>query len=387
MFQHAPKPASSSPPVREPARPAPVAVLQPCALPRAAFASIQLRPPSAVVQRVKGGKKNKKRSLRERVREKLSAGMNLSAREERVAPVRPTNEQLAAGRGNLARTDYGMVHPGLRGIRVRRDPGQSPENYTDLLADTRASARRLGDGPAGRQLLGELNAETAQVHPGQVDPDVAGVNWRTVADIRSGRGPAGAPLTVADIHSGRGLAADAGMRHVVRHDNTYPDVQRGYRYNGNSGAGIASQITYDESRPRPDRFISLGHELVHAHRAAHGRAVSPPDISPRHDDPLLNPPANPVIAGAIRHHAHLQEEFETVGLSPTPRIANPPTEAALRAEHGFRPRLDYSGHQPGGAQDAVLENVDRGTDKRGLFDKYWHKRPSKVAALIKHLED
>ena len=387
MFQHAPIPASHSPPVREPARPAPVAVVQPTALPRAAFASIPVHPPAAVVQRHKGGKGNKKKSLRERVREKLARGETLSAREQRVAPARPTNEQLAAGRGNLARTDYGMVDPDLRGIRVRRDPGQSPEHYTDLLVDTRASARRLGDGPAGQQLLAELNARTAQVQPGQVDPDVAGVDRRTVSDVRSGRGPAGVPLTVADIHSGRGLAADAGMSQVVRHDNTYPDLRRGYRYDGNSGAGIASKVTYDESRARPNRFISLGHELVHAHRAAHGRAVSPPDISPQRTDPLLNPPAAPVIAGAIRHHAHLQEEFETIGLSPTPRVANPPTETALRAEHGFRPRLDYSGHQPGGAQDTVLANVDQGTDDRGLIDKYWHKRPSKVAALIKHLED
>jgi hypothetical protein len=342
-------------------------------LPRIAFGSIPVDEPAAVVQR----QKNKKKSLRARVREKLAASQALSAREKRFAPirppapspVRPTIEQLAAGRANLKRADYGVAHPDLRGIRVRRDAGQSAEHYTDLLTDTRASISRLAEKPVGQQLLTGLNARTQQVHPGQVGND------RTN------------PLTVVDIRSGRGLAPDSAMSHIVRHNNTYSDAQRGYRYDGKSGAGIASRVNYDESRARPDRFISLGHELVHAYRAAHGNAVSAPEISPQRDHRLLKAPTDPVVRQVIGQHAHLREEFETVGLLPTPRVANPPTEAGIRAEHSFPARTDYSGLRPGGKQDTSLREIDEGTDDRGPVDKYWHKKPTPVASIVKHLED
>ena len=57
-----------------------------------------------------------------------------------------------------------------------------------------------------------------------------------------------------------------------------------------------------------------------ARKRTHGRAVSPPEVSPMHDHPLLNPPTPPVVRQVIGHHAQMQEEFETVGLSPVAAI-------------------------------------------------------------------
>jgi Effector protein/Domain of unknown function (DUF4157) len=303
-------------------------------------------------------------------------GLAAPARPQPAATVQrfsPTVDALATARANLKPADFGVVHPKLRGIRVRRDPNQPPEHYFDLLADTRASVNRLAEKPVGGRLLTGLEARTQAVHPGQVG------NERNN------------PLTVVDIRSGRGLHPNSAMSHRVRFNPALPnpiaDIQRGYRYDGQSGAGIASRVNYDESRARRDRFIDLGHELVHAYRSAHGHAVSPPSVSPKRGHSLLNPPTNPLVAEAIDLHAQLREEFETVGLTPTPRVPDIPTEAGIRAEHGAPPRTDYSGLRPGGAQEQSLRNVDEATDDRSLLDKYWHNKPSPVTALVKHLED
>ena len=340
------------------------------AQPRLGFSSVPVHSPSAVVQRQKKG--NKKKSLRQRVREKLQAGQQLAPRDYRVVKPRVTADQLTAAKAKLKRADFGVAHPEYRGIRVRRDDAQSPEHYTDLLRDTRASLSRLDEQPIGHGLLSGLQARTAAVNQGHVGTDRAN------------------PATVVDIRSGRGLGPDSANSHRVRHNNTYQDIQRGYRYGGQSGAGIASRVNYDESAARPDRFIGLGHELIHAYRAAHGQMVSPPEVSPQRGHKLLNPPTDPIVKQVIGQHAQLKEEFETVGLSPTPRAPNNPTERGLRAEHIYKPRDNYSGLRPGGPQEQALRNIDEGTDDRDLFDKLRHKikedRPSPVAALIRHLE-
>jgi hypothetical protein len=302
----------------------------------------------------------------------LQAGEKLAPRDYHFVKPRVTADQLIAGRNKLKRADFGVVHPEYRGIRVRRDDGQSPEHYTDLLRDARASVSRLDEQAIGHRLLTGLQSRTQAVNQGHVG------NERTN------------PATVVDIHSGRGLHPDSANSHRVRHNNTYQDIQRGYRYDGKSGAGIASRVNYDESRPRPDRFISLGHELIHSYRAAHGQMVSPPEVGPQRGHKLLNPPTDPVVKQVIGQHAHLQEEFETVGLSPTPRSPNPPTERGLRAEHLYKPRDDYSGLRPGGQQDQSLRHIDEATDDRDFLDKLRHKikedRPSPVSALVRHLE-
>ena len=340
------------------------------ARPSQSFASVPIHSPSAVVQRQKKGEK--KKSLRQRVREKLQAGQKLAPREYRVVKPRVTADQLIAGRAKLKRADFGVAHPEYRGIRVRRDDAQSPEHYTDLLRDTRASVSRLDEQPIGHRLLTGLQARTATVNPGHVGTDRAN------------------PATVVAIHSGRGLGAISANSHRVRDTSSYANIQRGYRYDGQSGAGAASRVNYDESAPRPDRFIGLGHELIHAYRAAHGHMVSPPEVSPQRGHKLLNPPTDPIVKQVIGQHAQLKEEFETVGLSPTPRVPNIPTERGLRAEHLYKPRDDYSGLRPGGQQEETLRNIDEPTDDRDLFDKLRHKikddRPSPVAALIRHLE-
>jgi hypothetical protein len=273
----------------------------------------------------------------------------------------------------LRRADYGVAHPDLRGIRVRRGDGQSPEDYADNLVDTRASMHRLMSQPVGSRMLTELNARTESVNPGLVGNEIKN------------------PLKVADIHSGRGLHPDSQMSHRPRHNNTYDDAQRAYRYDGTHGMGQASRINYNEMAPKGDRFISLGHEMVHAWRAAHGVAVSPPEVSPQRGAAILNPPTDPIVKGVIGRHAQLKEEFETVGLQNTPRMAWAPNENMIREEHGLSARADYSGVAPG-ALDQAVENVDRATDNRDLWDKFLNKlkirrRPGPVRGMLSHLED
>ena len=284
----------------------------------------------------------------------------------------PTADELTAGRARLKRADHGVLNPNLRGIRARRSAGESAADYYDHMLDARASINRLASQPTGSRMLGELNARTAAVNPGAVGDEQ------------------NAPLTVADVYSGKGLAPDSQMSASPRHDGTYGSVQKAYRYNGAPSAGQATRINYNGSAPKANRWNSLGHELVHAWRNAHGRAVSPPEVSPMHDHPLLNPPTPPVVRQVIGHHAQMQEEFETVGLSPTPNVAWAPTENAIRAEHGLPARDNYSGARPGDDAE-MMRNVDQGTDDRSFFQKLnlpcKPAQPSPVAAIKQHLTD
>jgi hypothetical protein len=358
-----------------------------------------------------------KKSLRQRVRDKLrtQGAAHLTARERSLLArepelqahtvgrrlPRPTQAELVAGAQRLRQADYGVVHPDLGGIRARRGAGQSNVDYMRFVEDTRSSISRLASRPEGARMLTGLNARTAAVNPGRVGDE-----------HRS-------PLTVADVRSGRGLAPDSQMSHRPRLDPAAPDLhadlQRGYRFAGRHGTGIASNVNYDESRageahqtgaagPRhlqrdPNRFVSLGHELVHAYRAAHGYAVNDPTLSQRRNDavlhlPKVEDPNNPgkltdptsLVPRTIAHHAMHREEFETVGLMPTPRVGNSPTENLIRAEHGLPLRQDYSGARPGGRQDQNLRNVDQATDDRWGVQKLWGTR-SPVDSIVHDLED
>lgn len=166
-----------------------------------------------------------------------------------------------------------------------------------------------------------------------------------------------------------------------------------YRYDGKPSAGQKSRITYNENDPSANRFNSLGHESVHAWRASNGLAVSPPEIAPgryTHASTLNIPSADgkKTVNDYVNHHAHMREEFETVGLSPTPHSPHPsgwaPTENKIRQEHGLPERTNYSGQTPA-KTDAILKPVDEGTDNRTWFQKTMGK-PSPVGAVIDHLE-
>ncbi|QRN97581.1 hypothetical protein JRI60_00350 [Archangium violaceum] len=288
-----------------------------------------------------------------------------SLRDDFVTPRSvPTPEQLKNGKTNLKPTDYGTVHPDLPGIRTRRD-GDAAHQFTDLTTDARQSAHRLMAEPNGRRMLEELNGRTSAVNPGKV-------------------GTPDKPLTVADIYSGRN--AGMPMSHKPLHDGTYESAQKAYRYDGKPGAGQASHINYDETAPSANRFNSLGHESVHAWRASNGLQVSPLEISPRRNDPVIRD--NPKLVGdVIGHHSHLREEFETVGMKPTPHAPNgwAPNENLIRAEHGLPQRNDYSGETPAKI-DEILHNIDSKTDDRSWFGKKFGNEPSPVGSLVDHLE-
>jgi len=319
-----------------------------------------------------------RKSLRARVLEKLKREgyANLTTREKRFVrkpprgQVRPTVDELQQGRQNLKRTDYGVVNPNLQNIRTRRGVGQSPEHFADHLQDVRRSTTELMSQPVGARMLTEINSRQAQVNPlalpGQPQP------------------------TMVDIYSGRGLDNDSKMSHRPRHDGTLGDVRKGYRFDGVAGTGQASRINYDESSHSPNRGISLGHEMVHAWRTAHGLGVAPPQVSPQRNAAILNTPGDDqrIIEQAVELHAQKQEEFETVGLAPTPHAAWAPTENLIRAEQGRAARNDYSGSTPGD-MDGTITNLDDATDDRGWWDKNVRNKPHPhhVKNLLHHLED
>ena len=281
----------------------------------------------------------------------------------------PTPDELVQRKLMLRRADYGVTHPMLPGIRSRRGAGQSVPDYFEHMVDTRRSAARLMSRPSGRQMLEQLNAQTGNVtDPGHVQDEQHN------------------PATVVDISSGAGLAADNQMQQAPRHDGTYQDIQRAYRFDGQRGAGQASRVNYNHTALGANRFNSLGHELVHAWRAAHGVAVSPPEVSQRRDDPILAAGPGGLVGNVIGEAARQREEFETIGLLPTPGMPGAPSENLIRQEHGLPQRADYSG-VPVGALNQSITNLDQGTDDRSGWDRLWGAPPRrKVSDFLRHLE-
>ncbi|WNG46655.1 hypothetical protein F0U60_22975 [Archangium minus] len=288
-------------------------------------------------------------------------------------PQVPTPEQLQAGKNNLRPADYGVVHPDLQGIRTRRDSGQAGHQFADFTGDVRHSTSALMSQPNGNRLLTELNGRTQAVNPGQV------------GTLRN-------PLTVADISSGRDRV-EMSNSNSPRHDGTYGSIQQAYRYDGVPNAGLPSNIKYDErfDAQRPGaRFNSLGHESVHAWRNANGLAVSPLQVSPRRNDPFLQN-NDPIVGKVIGRHSHMQEEFETVGMKPTPHTPNrdgwAPNENMIRQEHGLPLRNDYSGQTPATVNE-LADNINAGLLKqRSWTTKLFDLNPQPpIQPILDHLE-
>ncbi|MFP2959490.1 M91 family zinc metallopeptidase [Myxococcus sp. 1LA] len=285
---------------------------------------------------------------------------------------RPTPSELQTGRDNLRRTDYGVVHPDLQGIRTRRDNGQSGADFADFTLDARNSTHQLMSQPNGRRMMTELNGRTSAVNPG-----VAGT-------VRN-------PATVADIYSGRNAASTGGLpnAHAPRNDGTFASTRPAYRSDGQPGAGRPSNITYNEQGPGP-RFNSLGHESVHAWRASNGLQVSPLAASRHADAPVFH--QQPQFTGAMKQtvddRLRLTEEFETVGLRPTPhtRTGWAPNENLIRAEHGLPLRDNYSGFRPGNNSNTQnLSMFDQGSDNRNFFQRMTNQ-PTPVGTILNDLE-
>ncbi|NTX51426.1 hypothetical protein HUA74_23610 [Myxococcus sp. CA051A] len=281
---------------------------------------------------------------------------------------RPTPAELQNGKNNLKPTDYGVAHPDLQGIRTRRDSGQSGADFADFTSDVRDSTHRLTSKPEGGRLMTELNDRTSHVNPGAI-------------------GTQRNPLTVADIYSGRDAAMP--MSHAPRHNGGLDSLRPAYRYEGQPGAGTASRINYNENAPG-QRFNSLGHESVHAWRAANGVQVSPLAASKHHDADVFKrfPEHSANMKDTVETRLRLREEFETVGLRPTPHTPAgwAPTENKIRQEHGLPSRQDYSGMLPDRNQNDVnLGNYDAGSDTRNPFQKMLGT-PSPIGKILGDLE-
>ncbi|NOK17257.1 M91 family zinc metallopeptidase [Corallococcus carmarthensis] len=293
---------------------------------------------------------------------------SLPARPETAKP-KPlaTPAQLQDGKNNLKPTDYGVVDPKLQGIRTRRDSGQSGAQFADFTQDVRNSTNRLTSKPVGNQMLNDINGRTQAVNPGAT-------------------GTQSKPLTAMDVYSGRNSALPNS--HVPRNDGTLSSTRPAYRYDGQPGAGTASDVKYNENGGG-QRFNSLGHESVHAWRASNGVQVSPLAASKHSDADVFKkyPSHSTDMKETVDDRLRLREEFETIGLRPTPNKTNNPTENAIRAEHGLPSRQDYSGLKPDGnnSNDVAFKNYDEGTDARNFFQKL-SGQPSPFQKIVGDLE-
>lgn len=281
---------------------------------------------------------------------------------------RPTPSELQTGKDNLRRTDYGVTHPDLQGIRTRRDNGQSGADFADFNSDVRTSTHQLMSQPNGRQMMTELNGRTQAVNPG------------VTGTLRQ-------PVTVADIYSGRN--ATLPNAHAPRNDGTFASTRPAYRHDGMPSAGRPSDIKYNEQGAGP-RFNSLGHESVHAWRASNGLQVSPLAASKHADAPVFHqqPAYTHAMKETVDDRLRLTEEFETVGLRPTPhtRTGWAPNENLIRAEHGLPLRQDYSGMRPGNnTVNTNLSMFDQGSDNRNFFQRM-SGQPTPVGKILNDLE-
>ncbi|WP_375758445.1 M91 family zinc metallopeptidase [Corallococcus exercitus] len=293
---------------------------------------------------------------------------SLPARPETAKPKAPVSPaELQAGKNNLKPTDYGVVDPKLQGIRTRRDNGQSGAQFADFTQDVRNSTNRLTSKPVGNQMLNDINGRTQAVNPG------------ATGTLRH-------PLTSMDVYSGRNSALPNS--HVPRNDGTLSSTRPAYRFDGQPGAGTASDVKYNENGGG-QRFNSLGHESVHAWRASNGLQVSPLAASKHSDAAIFKqyPSHSTDMKETVDDRLRLREEFETIGLRPTPHTKNNPTENALRAEHGLPSRQDYSGLKPDGnnSNDVAFKNYDEGTDARNFFQKL-SGQPSPFQKIVGDLE-
>ena len=330
-----------------------------------------------------------KESLRTRVANKLAAANRsgvaptFAKREERLVPalVRSpragfTGAMLDAQKQKLRRVEEVRVHGGLDNVHVKRAAGQDAGAFADLAADARRSMHTLMSKPGGERMMKEIDARVTQ-----------------------NRAHAGDNAKVYISSTKRGDTSNMNSPHIA------PGLEQGYRFDGKEGKGWGSEVRIDPNEAKFNRFVGLGHEMVHAHRLAHGKAVGVPQIN-QADHALFK---NPLSLGAdiehgknaafgqhmmdvVQHANHLQEEFETVGLSKTPRGAFNPSENMLRAEHGLRARTEYSSMKPGHA-DKSVKTSDAFFDKRSTGSKLWHgvfgssPAPTPVSDMVKRYKD
>jgi hypothetical protein len=280
----------------------------------------------------------------------------------------PSESELEYRRQTLSRADYGVVHPDLPGIRTRRE-AQPGEGFAEFTRDVRQSTHALMAPPrgyehtdtqsTGHRMMTELDRRAEYLNPG-----AAPTPYR--------------PSTAVNIYSGSGQPMP--NRHAARHEGTYESLRPAYRYGGQPSAGRPSDIRYDETGGR-DRDISLGHEMVHGWRTAHGNAVSPLAVSHHDRDPVFSrypPEHRGPMKETLEERLRLKEEFETIGLHPTPHTPAgwAPTENAIRRDRGAPPRHDYSGLPPHGNRiDEAFGDYNEVVDDRRFYERSYKRPP------------
>ncbi|HEY9130154.1 MAG TPA: M91 family zinc metallopeptidase [Dyella sp.] len=296
----------------------------------------------------------------------------VTARVARTPQAGFTPELLEAQRRRLRRIESAVPHGELVNVNVRRAAGEDVGAFLDLLADTRHSLHRLMSEPIGRELLTRLDAR---------------IGWNRVSIGDN-----------ADVFIGSTRPGDESN---INAPHVQAGLEEGYRFDGVEGQGWGSEVRYNPYEPRAIRFIGLGHELVHAYRLAHGKAVGIPQLN-QAGHALFNDPmslganvdrARNVAFGrhlldVVQNVNHQREEFETVGLLTTPRSGTfQPSENALRSEHNLPLRRDYSRLTPATLYSAV-DSVAPIFESRSLIAKIWQKvsrqqtAPTPVRALI-----
>ena len=321
--------------------------------------------------------------------------------------------ELARGRASLNKTDHGVVHPDLQGIRTRRD-NQAPHEFADFTRDTRASTHRLMEGQTGQAMLTDVNNSTDRLHPGATGTQKAPL---TAVDIHQGTSMTHAPRTKIDEAR---LAQElsklppgdvAAKNQLIEkfQGEMLASTQGAYRNGGQPGTGAASQIKYNPNgqkvgdkdtatMPGDHRANSLGHEMTHAWRASNGVQVGTLETAKLNHHPVFEdankaqPGGGKELKHNVNFHAQLKEEFETVGIQQTPGRPNAPSENKIRQELGMNQRQDYSGYKPADTA-AALQDMKQQPDTRTAWGRLSGKpipgaeqRASDVQQLVDHLE-
>jgi hypothetical protein len=296
----------------------------------------------------------------------------VTARVARTPQAGFTPELLEAQRRKLHRVEEADAHGELANLKVRRAAGQDAGAFLDLLADTRHSIHLLMSQPVGRRLLTGLDT--------RIEANRVRIGDNADVFISSTRPGDTSNINAPHLNAG---------------------VEEGYRFDGREGRGWGSEVRYNPHEPRAARFIGLGHELVHAYRLAHGKAVGVPQLN-QANHPLFR---DPISLGAnvdrgqnaafgrhlldvVQNVNHQREEFETVGLLDTPRSgAFRLSENALRSEHNLPLRRAYARLTPATLYSAV-DSAAPIFESRSLVAKIWQKvsrqeaPPTPVRVLI-----
>ncbi|WP_051256797.1 M91 family zinc metallopeptidase [Cystobacter fuscus] len=319
-------------------------------------------------------------------------------------------DELKRGRESLKKTDHGVVHPDLPGIRTRRDNLPAHE-FADHTRDSRASIHTLmannpnGTQSVGNKMLTDINGSTAKLNNGSLG---TAQNPATAVDIHAGNKMTHAPRLEFDtVALGNDLGAlrpndKAGQAQVIEKHQQMAFMKQGqaYRAGGQPGPGQASTVTYNANQASSpqNRAKDMGHEMVHAHRASNGMQVGSVEHGNLKHHPAFQDAEAAKPGGAaqlkadVNFHAQLKEEFETVGMQPTPGRPNAPTENKIRQQLGMQQRTDYSGHTPAtSAYD--LKEMKQPPDTRTAWQKVSGKpipgadqRAQDVQQIVNHLE-